>query len=114
MRLVSAIRRMLGLSAGGFNITLRQTGGFAGLTREVTLDSRELAEDERGKLSGLIAQSGVFTVVVETTAPFPDGLNYELIVDGDAGRKSLSFHTGNCPKELLQLVDFLNERASYS
>lgn len=90
-----------------------QTGGFAGLTRSLDLDTAALTKEDRAAVDDLLRPIDLFRIAIFAKASGPDMFHYVLrVADGDQKRE-LSFHDGNVPQELRPLLDFLMARAAY-
>jgi hypothetical protein len=94
-------------------ISLRRTGGLAGLPMEAKLDTRELAPEQAQAILG--ALGSVDLDRVGTGKDWPPGaadtFHYDLEVQGEEGAHTASFSDRQVPAELAPVVHALMERA---
>ena len=99
-------------SAGsGVKVTFAQSGGFAGLIRQCTLDTATMTPDEGRRLEQLVRQSGLSTAVEELSRGHRDLEQYEIQIDD--GRRSISvvYDSATLPQSVKQLVGYLKKCA---
>ncbi len=93
-------------------IVFERSGGFAGLTRSMTLDSSNLTGDEREILSRLIEEAQFFDLPAQIVgdAPVPDDFTYSIEVE--AGDRAATVVTSDsaAPEQLRPLLDWLTSQ----
>jgi len=90
-------------------ISLRQTGGVAGLIRGVELESDELPPDQRRALETFLASDEASRLAARSPAA-RDALTYRLRVERPGGELTFAFDEPSLPPQLEALVDFLQPR----
>ena len=73
-------------------IEFRRSGGLAGLSVRLALESAELPAAEREALEQLIARARVFERAESRTRPRPDGFQYDLAIEQGGRRHTLCVH----------------------
>ena len=95
-------------------VSFRQSGGYAGLTTGVDLDTADLSEEEARRLSELVDRADFDAV--EAAAPAnrraADQFSYELVVETPAGTRRIAFTDAQKTEDVAMLLDFLRKRAS--
>lgn len=94
-------------------IKFSEAGGFAGLTKNLKIDSSRLTTNEIHTIRHLLRESHFFDLEIPQENVFPDAVNYRILVEDLGQKKELNFHSGNMPKELEELVSYLSDKASY-
>ncbi len=88
-----------------------QSGGFAGLIRQCTLDTATMTPDEGRRIEQLVQQSGLPTAAEELSRDDRDLEQYEIKIDD--GRRSISvvYDSSTLPQAVKQLVGYLKKCA---
>jgi hypothetical protein len=94
-------------------IHFSQTGGFAGLTKSLDLDTATLSEDDRVAVDNLLHPLGFFKISISSGDSGPDMFHYSLRIEDGSQKRELSFHDGNCPPSFENLLKFLQAHATY-
>src|SRR5436305_1968833 len=95
-------------------VTLRRSGGFAGLNLRSEIDASQLGAKESSELQRLVSRlpAGQPPRPAEAAArPMPDAMQYEVTVDDGNGPRTLRASDGAMPVELQELVDWIVENA---
>jgi Emfourin len=95
------------------HISLRRTGGLAGVPMEATLDTRELAPAKAQELLGALGSVELDRLgdARDWPAGAADTFRYELKVQREEGTQAASFSDRGLPAELAVLVRTLMDRA---
>jgi hypothetical protein len=82
---------MEGARSGLAEVTLRRTGGVAGIAREVTVPIRTLPPPLRRAVTALINKPPTRALApASTKAPHPDAFHYQVIAKTPLGTKQLA------------------------
>ena len=94
-------------------LSLRRTGGLAGLPMEASLDTRELAPEQAQQLLGALANVDLDNVGAGSDWPpgAADTFRYELEIDHGQGARKTSFSDRQVPTKLVPVVRALMDRA---
>ena len=97
------------------NISLRRSGGFAGIPLECRIAAEELDPADRAELEGLVVRAHPETLDSSLSAGDApvrpaDLMRYELAIDRPGRTIHLSFDDGTLPPQLAPLIDWLCER----
>lgn len=91
-------------------VTFERSGGFAGITRTVTVSSDSLSPADAAELRQLIDDARFFELPEDAGEgdPVPDDFSYVVTVDD--GERTAVVRTGdaNAPDSLRPLLDWLN------
>ncbi len=93
--------------------TYHQSGGFAAINKNYEVKLADLSKEEREKLEGLIAASGLLSIKKEnkTTGGAADMFFYEFTaVNG--GEHHASYDDGTLPQAFRPLVDYVRGKAT--
>ena len=89
-------------------IVCERTGGFAGLTTRVEVDSSALTAAQNRALQTLIEQADLLNQPKsKKRQAVADGFQYDLTVTHDDGEQALSLTDGAVPEEMQALLDWL-------
>jgi hypothetical protein len=92
-------------------IRFRQSGGFAGLTRECEVEAADLTSEERDALERRVRRRPAADEVTARTSPEArDVLGYALAIETTTGPVRLEFDELNVPPDLAGLVRSLSAR----
>ena len=103
-----------------FYIWFERSGGFAGISTSVEIDSKTLSAEEAGELEQLIEQSGFFDFIKKDTIPTqelgqgPDQFQYEITIEYKGGeKKTVELNESTIPDSLRPLVNYLTQKARF-
>ena len=94
-------------------ITFRQSGGYAGLTKGCEIDTELLSSEEAQELKSLVAQTGILEAQSKQSPNVADAFNYLIIIETIERTHQVSFDELSLPREVIPLIDFLEERSDY-
>ena len=88
-----------------------QSGGFAGLIRQCTLDTATMTPHEGRRLEQLVRESGLSTAAEELSRSHRDLEQYEIKIED--GRRSIAvvYDSSTLPQSVRQLVGYLKKCA---
>jgi hypothetical protein len=92
-------------------IEFRRSGGFAGLSVRLALDSAELPAAERDALEALIAGARFFELADRPARPRPDAFQYDLAIEHAGRRHVVCVHDPVEPEALRPLLELLTALA---
>ncbi len=94
-------------------VSFSQTGGFAGLRREATLDSEQLSAEDNRALHDLVQQAGFFELPPKLAPPQPgaDRLQYNITVEANDRRHTVEVSDEAVPAQLQPLLEHLKANA---
>jgi hypothetical protein len=91
-----------------FYVKFERSGGFAGLTRTVEIDSDTLSGDDQKAMLKLIEDSNFFS---DDFASLPDGVrdgySYEITIEKGGERRTINIDDSGISEDLRPLVDQL-------
>ena len=94
-------------------VTLRRSGGFAGLNLRSEIDASQLGAKESSELQRLVSRLPAGQpprpAAAAAARPMPDAMQYEVTVDDGNGPRTLRESDGAMPVELQELVDWIVE-----
>ena len=91
-------------------IHFERSGGFAGMSRPVTIDSQELPQAEADELQGILEKTDFAEAEKKSASPpaAPDRFVYHLSIEQGSEKHDLTFGDGNIPTEIRPLFQYLN------
>jgi hypothetical protein len=92
-------------------ITYRESGGFAGLSRGVEIDTSTLPAADARRVEALVARAGLKQQARAGPAGARDLAGYQITIESDAGRVAVSFDDMTVPEDADDLLAYLQERA---
>jgi hypothetical protein len=92
-------------------IRYRESGGFAGISRGVDIDTETLPADEAHRVLALIEEAAPQDLQREGPPGARDLQRYEIIVERDDGRTVLRFDDATIPETVDALLAWLQDRA---
>jgi len=95
-------------------VTLRRSGGFAGLNLRSEVDASQLGAKKAAELQRLVSRLPAGQpprAAAAAARPMPDAMQYEVTVDDGSGPRTLRGSDGAMPDELQALVDWIGENA---
>ena len=96
-----------------FHIDFERSGGFAGITTKIDIDSNSLPPDEVEKLEQLINDSGFFEFDKNDSVQvgLPDQFRYELTIKYKNERQTIELSDATIPESFRPLINYLNQKA---
>jgi hypothetical protein len=93
-------------------IRFTRSGGFAGMSREIRLDTGDLPGDEGTRIEGLVRNGGFFGLPATTPRPKKgaDYFIYRITVEDGARRHTVETDQRSVPGDLRPLVQELSKR----
>jgi hypothetical protein len=88
-----------------------QSGGYAGLIRGCEFDTESLPPEEAEALHSLVKKSNIKGNQKLVTRDARDLRTYTITVEKNEERNSISFDDMSVPKEVRELLGFLESRA---
>lgn len=94
-------------------VQFTRTGGIAGITLTVTLDSQQLPQAEADRLRRLIAAAAFFDQPesLKSAAPGADRFQYRVTVEEGDRKKKVETDESSCPETFRSLLDYLVDSA---
>ena len=85
-----------------------RSGGFAGLSNTVELDSDTLSAEDQKTLLELIENANFFDNDFDSvTDSIRDGFSYEITIEKGSKKRTVNINDGGISKDLRPLVDHL-------
>ena len=94
-------------------ITFRQSGGYAGLLRGCEINTERLSSEEARELKSLVDQSGILEAQSKQSPNLADVFNYLITIETRDKTHQVSFDELSLPREIIPLIDFLQDRSDY-
>lgn len=95
-------------------IHFERSGGFAGISTPVTIDSSTLSSGEQDELRDMVYTAKFFELPMETPLPKrgADYYKYKITIEDDGNKRSHTIKTNDMtlPPELGPLVDYLESK----
>ena len=92
-------------------ITFLQSGGFAGMLKGCTIDTIDLAADQRQELESLVAASGFSESCEQFSSAGRDLRQYEIVIEQHATVQRIVCDDRSVPDAARPLLAFLVARA---
>ena len=92
-------------------IEFTRSGGFAGLSVRLALESAELPAGEREALEALIHQAGFFELPDRLLSPAADAFQYDLAIEREGLRHAVRLDERGAPEAVRPLLQRLTELA---
>ena len=90
------------------HVTIERTGGFAGIPLMKSIDASTLTVSENENLCQLIETAHFFQLPeLIAGSPQPDRFEYQIIIEHEGGKHSVTVAEHAMPAELKPLVDWL-------
>ena len=95
-------------------IVLARSGGLASLSMALSVDTAGLPPDTAGVIDAVLGQADLAELAARPRAPArgADRYQYDITVDRDGDRYSMSFTEADVPPELRPVIDALVPLAS--
>jgi hypothetical protein len=93
-------------------IRFRQSGGFAGLTKVVEVDSEQVSSDEVGRLRTMVDEA-LSQAIPESQPVLPDEEQYYIEIEIEHRRQSILVARSSVPGPVRPLVEYLEKLADY-
>lgn len=94
-------------------IKFRQTGGFAGLTKALEIDTAALPPNAAEAVKLMVENSSFFEVAPPSPRGMPDREQYSISIEAEGRSRHLNLGASNLPAQLKELVDYLSKQAQY-
>jgi hypothetical protein len=94
-------------------IDFRQTGGFAGLTKAVTITNSEISGEEADEINTMVSESEFFSIPEPPADTNPDEEQYFISIENEGQARKIFMPRSKVPSELKPLISFLKKRAKY-
>jgi hypothetical protein len=94
-------------------VYFEQSGGIAGISKTVSIDSDSLAQEEASKLLRLIEDAKFFDLPSQPSTPLrgADHLNYKVtVVENESKRHSINTTDRTMPSNVGPLISYLKEK----
>lgn len=94
-------------------VQFTRTGGVAGITLTVTLDTQQLPQAESDRLSRLLAAAAFFDQPksLKSAAPGADRFQFRVTVEEGDRKKQVETDESSCPETFRPLLDYLIDSA---
>ena len=92
-------------------VAMTRSGGFAGISKTIELDTEQLAAEDARTLERLVQTADVFTLRSQTGGA-PDRFAYVLTVEDGTRRHVVQMTEGAASPDLRALIDYLSEVAA--
>jgi hypothetical protein len=92
-------------------LTFTQSGGFTGLMRGVTIDTRDLPDEECQRLESLVRTSGLLARPGIEASRAVDARQYELVIEDGSTTHTVAFDETTKPPAAAPLIKELQARA---
>ena len=93
-------------------INYQQSGGFAGISRSIEIDSDTLDAEEQVRLEQLINDADFFELEVDSlkTNGLPDEYQYVIVIEKEGKKRSISVRDSLMPDKLRPLINYLSRK----
>jgi hypothetical protein len=94
-------------------ISFQRTGGFAGITKNKTVDTATLSPNEADVLPRLVEAADLFKLPEQITSANPqsDRFQYKLTVEDHGKQHTVTVSESAMPGTLRPLIEWLNQAA---
>jgi hypothetical protein len=94
-------------------ISFQRTGGFAGITKNKTVDTATLSANEADVLPRLVEAADLFRLPEQITSvnPQSDRFQYKLTVEDQGKQHTVTVSESAMPGTLRPLIEWLNQAA---
>jgi hypothetical protein len=93
------------------NVRFTQSGGFAGLVRECTIDTAAMEPDEAASFESLVRQAALSSSRQAVSRSARDLEEYEIAIDRDGQSVTVVLDQSTVPPEAKPLVGYLKKCA---
>ena len=96
-----------------FYLWFERSGGFAGISTSVEIESESLLPDEVEELRQLIDQSGFLELSKNDTIPteLPDQFQYKITIEYEGEKRTVAFSESTVPDSFRPLINYLTQKA---
>ena len=96
-----------------FLIHFQRTGGFAGITTVIEVDSKTLGHEEIDKVNQLIDQANFFAYQKSDSLKknVPDQFQYVIAIESHNAKKTIEFTDSTVPDNFQPLINYLTQKA---
>jgi hypothetical protein len=92
-------------------VRYRETGGFAGLSRAVEIDTAALPEAEARGLAALVERAALTESRRAGPPEARDLIGYEIVIESEESRTVIRFDDATVPEPAEELLAYLQRRA---
>ena len=94
-------------------ISYERSGGFAGFTNSLRIDTDTLQTDEKEKLVQLIEEVDFFNLIVEndSSSSMADRFVHKLQIESADNNRTLQLGDAAIPDRLLPLINYLSQKS---
>ncbi|MEJ1930346.1 protealysin inhibitor emfourin [Nostoc sp. NIES-2111] len=95
-------------------VFLERTGGFAGISKSINVDTNQLSQQEAEELSRLVAAADLFRLPAQMISSHPqiDRFQYQITIEDNGQRHTVTANEAALPNSLKTLVEWLNQAPS--
>ncbi len=93
-------------------LTFVQSGGYAGLVRGVSIDTRELPDEERRRLEASVRESGLLDWPGGGSSPARDARQDQIVIEDGALERTVTFDDTSKPASAAALLKELKARST--
>ena len=95
-------------------IRLERTGGFAGMSTTIEIDTGSLSEEERAHVTRLVEDADFFALQADMLRSDPasaDRFQYRITIESTDSTHTVEATESAAPEALAELIDWLNRNA---
>ncbi|RKS73867.1 hypothetical protein CLV35_2361 [Motilibacter peucedani] len=96
---------------GALSVTVRRSGGFAGVTRAWALSLADADDEVAGRLRSLASSAAGAPAAAPAPGP-ADGFSYEVLLESEGGSSALRGSERTLPPPLAELVELVRAHGS--
>jgi hypothetical protein len=95
-------------------LSLERTGGFAGISKRINVDTNQLSQQQAEELSQLVAAADLFRLPAQmiSTNRQVDRFQYQITIEDNGQRHTVTASETALPNTLKTLVEWLNQAPS--
>jgi len=90
-------------------VVLERSGGFAGISRTLSISSDELPAEEAQKVADLVEAAGFFGLpsIIRSTEPGADRFQYKITVESEHGSHTVQVDEAAVPPRLQPVLTWM-------
>ncbi len=98
-----------------FYIWFERSGGFAGISTSIEIDSKSLSSEESEELKQLIDRSGFFKDYKNDSTPgnMPDQFQYKISIECEGEKQTVEFGESTVPESFRPLINYMTQKARF-
>ncbi|BCL33838.1 protealysin inhibitor emfourin [Nostoc sp. MS1] len=95
-------------------VSLERTGGFAGISKSINVDTNQLSQQEAEELSRLIEAADLFHLPAQIISSHRqiDRFQYQITIEDNGQRHTVTAGEAALPNSLKTLIEWLNQASS--